>query len=83
MGWHWNEAPVLAVLNLFTVLKPLSKDNFVAYMTQMIEDPRGRSGKALLNSPHFLSPPAAKRTVISRFKIADVHQMNKKQPVKM
>ena len=80
MGWHWNEAPILAVLDLFTVLEPISKNNFIAYMTQIIEDPHGPFGKVLLNAPHFLSSIASKRTIISKPKIADVHKKNKRQP---
>jgi hypothetical protein len=76
MGWHWNEAPVLAVLDLFTVLKPISRDNFIAYMTQIIEDPHGPYGKVLLNSHPFLSSTASKRTIISKEKIVDVHKKN-------
>ncbi len=79
MGWHWHEAPILAVLDLLAVLKPISKNNFIAYMTQIIEDPHGPFGKVLLNSPHFLSSTASKRTIISKEKISDVHKMNKKQ----
>jgi len=79
MGWHWNEAPVLAVLDLLAVLKPISKNNFIAYMTQIIEDPHGPFGKVLLNSPHFSSSTYPKRTIISKLKIANVHKMNKKQ----
>lgn len=79
MGWHWNEAPVFAVLDLLTILKPVSRDDFIAYMTQIIEDPHGPYGKVLLNSQHFLSSTASKRTIISKEKIADVHKINKKQ----
>ncbi len=79
MGWHWNEAPVFAVLDLLTILKPVSGDDFIAYMTQIIEDPHGPYGKVLLNSQHFLSSTASKRTIISKEKIADVHKINKKQ----
>jgi hypothetical protein len=35
MGWYWREAPVLAVLDLFTVAKPMSRDNFIACMNQI------------------------------------------------
>ena len=79
MGWHWNEAPVFAVLDLLTVLKPVSKNDFISYMTQIIEDPHGPYGKVLLNLQHFLSSIALKRTVISKEKIADVHKINKKR----
>lgn len=78
LGWHWNEAPILAVLDLFTILKPISKNNFIAYMTQVIKDPHGPFGKVLLNSPHFLSSTTSKKTIISKPKTADVHKINKK-----
>jgi len=55
MGWNWNEAPVFAVLDLLTIPKPVSKDDFIAYMTQIIEDPHGPYGKVLLNSQQCLS----------------------------
>ena len=66
MGWHWHEAPVLAVLDLFTVLRPISESDFVEYLSQMAEDPLGPFGKVLLNSPHFWPSNAANRTVISK-----------------
>ena len=61
LGWHWNEAFVFAVLDLFTVQKPISRDHFIAYMTQIIEDPHGTFGKVLLNSPHFSLSRASKK----------------------
>lgn len=75
MGWHWKEAPVLAVLDLFSVLKPISRNNFIAYMTQISEDPHGPYGKVLLNSPLFLSSITSKRPVIPKLKLANVHKM--------
>lgn len=66
MGWHWREAPVLAVLDLLTILKPISKNNFIDYMTQMMEDPHGPYGKVLLNSPHVLPTSASKRSIVSK-----------------
>ena len=79
MGWHWKEAPVLAVLDLFSVLKPISRNNFIAYMTQISEDPHGPYGKVLLNSPLFLSSITSKRPVIPKLKLANVHKMGKKR----
>ena len=79
MGWHWKEAPVLAVLDLFSVLKPISRNNFIAYMIQISEDPHGPYGKVLLNSPHFLSSPTSKRPVIPKLKLANVHKVSAKQ----
>ena len=54
MGWHWREAPVFAVLDLFTASKPMSRDNFIAFMDQIVEDPYGPYGKVLLNVHPFL-----------------------------
>ena len=79
MGWHWNEAPILAVFDLLTVLKPVSKNNFIAYMTQIIEDPNGPFGRVLLNSPYFLTTTASRRSLISKQKIADILNIIKKQ----
>jgi len=79
MGWHWHEAPILAVLDLFTVLKPISKKNFITYMTQIIEDPHGTFGKVLLHAPRILYSTASKRTLISKQKPVDDQKTNKKQ----
>jgi hypothetical protein len=79
MGWHWQEAPVLAVLDLFSVLKPISRNNFIAYVTQISEDPHGPYGKVLLNSPHFLSSTTSKIPVMPKLKSANVHKMSEKQ----
>ncbi len=76
MGWHWREAPVFAVLDLLTVAKPMSRDNFISYMNQIIEDPHGPYGKVLLNSHPFLSSIASNRPPISKEKTADVHEVN-------
>lgn len=76
MGWHWKEAPVLAVLDLFSVLKPISKNNFIAYMTQISKDPHGPYGKVLLNSPLFLSSSTSKKPVIPKLKLANVHKLS-------
>jgi len=79
MGWHWREAPVFAVLDLFTVAEPMSRDNFISYMNQIIEDPHGPYGKVLLNLHPILSSIASNRTAISKEKTADVHEVNNKQ----
>ncbi len=79
MGWHWREAPVFAVLDLFTIAKPMARDNFIAYMNQIIEDPRGPYGRVLLNAHPFLSSIVSKRTAISKEKKADVHEVNNKK----
>ncbi len=60
MRWHWHEAPVLAVLDLLAIVKPVPRNSFIAFMNQIAEDPLGPYGKVLLNAPHF-SPPIASR----------------------
>lgn len=79
MGWYWREASVFSVLDLFTVAKPMSRDNFIACMNQIIEDPHGPYGKVLLNLHPFLSSGTSKKTAISREKTADVHEMKNKR----
>jgi len=79
LGWHWHEAPVLAVLDLFTVLQPISESNFVEYLSQMVEDPQGPYGKVLLNAPHFWPSNGANRTVISKQKTASNKKLDQKQ----
>ena len=71
MEWHWHEAPILAVLDNLAVLKPISKKNFMAYMTQIIEDPHGPYGKVLLNSPLFEHINDSRRTPVSKERVRD------------
>lgn len=63
MGWHWREAPVLAVLDLLTVLRPIPKNDFIAYMNQIIEDPHGPYGNVLLNSTYDVPVTTPKRSI--------------------
>ncbi|MFH2001480.1 MAG: hypothetical protein ABIK28_17490 [Planctomycetota bacterium] len=51
LGWGWHQAQVFAVLDLFTVLRPMSKDQFIACMDLISTDPMGPYGKVLLESP--------------------------------
>lgn len=59
LGWHWHEAPILALLDLLTIRKSIPRKQFSTIMQQIHEDPMGPYGKVLLNSPHFSkkSPP--------------------------
>ena len=52
-GWHWQEAPFFALIDLLTIPGPIPKEKFNAYLKQIKEDPLGPYGKVLLNSPHF------------------------------
>ena len=60
LGWHWHEAPVLALFDLLTIFNPIQKNKFLSCIRQIKEDSMGPYGKVLLNSPHF-SPLAASR----------------------
>jgi nicotinamidase-related amidase len=65
MGWHWNEAPFFAVLDLLSLLEPLPRHAFIRCMNRMAEDPLGPYGKVLLRSPHFyhaLAPARERRS---------------------
>ena len=53
LGWQWREAPVLALLDLLTIHKPISSTQFNTILQQIKADPLGPYGKVLLNSPHF------------------------------
>jgi nicotinamidase-related amidase len=53
LGWHWHEAPILALLDLLTLHEPISRKKFTAIMHQIQKDPMGPYGDVLLNSPHF------------------------------
>lgn len=79
MGWHWEQAPLLAALDLLAVRQPISKNKFISYMTQIVEDSQGPFGKVLLNAPHFSSSTASKRTDISEPKIGVVGNKNSKK----
>jgi hypothetical protein len=55
LGWHWNEAPLLALLDLFSIQNHISKRDFKTYWHQIVEDPMGVYGRVLLHSPLFSS----------------------------
>jgi hypothetical protein len=50
LGWHWHEAPLFAVLDLITLFGPISRQSFISYLNQILEDPRGPYGRVLLNA---------------------------------
>ena len=60
MGWHWQEAPIFALLDLLTIAGPITKKQFAGYLQQIVDDSMGPYGKVLLNLPRFSSalPPA-------------------------
>ena len=55
MGWHWDEAPIFALLDLLTIPGPIRKHQFAAYMQQVRNDPMGPYGRVLMNAAHFSS----------------------------
>ena len=59
MGWHWQEAPIFALLDLLTIPGPITKKQFAGYLQQITDDSMGPYGNVLLNSPCFSSvlPP--------------------------
>jgi hypothetical protein len=50
LRWHWHEAPLFAVLDLLTLFGPISRQSFISYLKQILEDPRGPYGRVLLNA---------------------------------
>ena len=66
LGWYWYEAPIFAILDLLTIDKTISKEQFTAYIKQISEDPMGPYGGVLINSPHFSSArPASSNQSVS------------------
>ncbi len=62
-GWQWRQAPLLALLDLLTIHKPISKTQFTTILKQVQADPLGPYGKVLLNSSLFSksAPPEVSR----------------------
>ena len=81
LGWHWREAPILAVLDLLTILKPLPRRTFIAYMNQIRKDPLGPYGEVLLNAPHFSPPIAPKDDFPSKHGPGEVNTAMAEGPV--
>jgi hypothetical protein len=57
MGWGWYEAPLFALLDLFTIPGPLSQKQFTSYLTEISNDPFGPYGKVLRHAPLFVGHP--------------------------
>ncbi len=51
MGWHWQEAPIFALLDFLTISEPITEKRFSRYLQQIADDPMGPYGKVLLNAP--------------------------------
>jgi len=61
LGWHWDEAPIFALIDLLTITEPIRKNQFTAYMQQVRDDPMGPYGRVLMNSAHFSSAGTPRR----------------------
>jgi len=82
LGWHWYESPLFAVFDLLTILKPVQRIEFAAFMREIAEDPLGPYGKVLLNAPHFSSPIGSRNALPSTQKHGeDSNTLNKRQGV--
>jgi len=53
-NWSWREAPFLAVFDLLSISKPISKPEFAEFIQQMHNDPLGPYGDILLKAHQFL-----------------------------
>lgn len=72
MGWHWDEAPIFALLDLLTLAKPIGKNQFTACMQQVKDDPMGPYGRVLMNSAHFSSVPSSRLGQSSSYRRTEV-----------
>ena len=61
MGWHWQEAPIFALLDLLTISEPITKKQFSVYLQQIADDPMGPYGMVLLNAPDYLTATRPRR----------------------
>jgi nicotinamidase-related amidase len=50
LGWGWNQAPVMAVLDRLLIRVPMIREEFVEVMDQIIKDRAGPYGEVLLRS---------------------------------
>jgi len=53
LGWSWQAGPLLAVLDLLSIPKPISRPEFAEIIQQIRRDPLGPYGNILLRSLHF------------------------------
>jgi nicotinamidase-related amidase len=51
LRWHWQQAPIYAVLDFLTIRSPLSKAAFISCMDQIIRDAHGPYGQVLRQGP--------------------------------
>ena len=77
--WSWHEAPLLAVLDLLSISKPIPRSKFIALIHQIHNDPLGPYGNILLKSPHFLQPASLRGDRIPNNKTAGEDNRNEIQ----
>ena len=53
MEWGWHEAPLFALLDLFTIPGPLSRERFSVYLNEITTDSMGPYGRVLQHAPLF------------------------------
>ncbi len=51
LGWHWQQAPIYALLDFLTIRSDLDKDAFLSCMTQISLDENGVYGQVLRRGP--------------------------------
>mgnify|MGYP000140010755 CR=1 FL=1 len=61
MGWQWQEAPILALLDLLTISESITKKQFSVYLQQIANDPMGPYGRVLLNAPDYQAASRPRR----------------------
>ncbi len=74
LGWHWQEAPLFALLDLLTIAEPITKKQFAGYLQQITDDAMGPYGNVLSNSPCFSSvlPPGPDQSFPAAFTDVDI-----------
>jgi hypothetical protein len=56
LEWHWNEAPLFALIDLFSVTAPIPRHQFTVLLQEIMDDPMGVYGNVLQQLPYFSSP---------------------------
>lgn len=75
LEWSWQESPIYAILDLFSLTGPISKSDFISYMIQIYNDPLGPFGDVLLNSQcHLFNKQSdwKKKSLLSRISTAHI-----------
>ena len=66
LGWSWHEAPLLAVLDLLSISKPIPKSEFIALIHKVVVDlsMSGARTKNYISSPAFNGHSAVESAVV-------------------